>query len=190
MVLREGIAKRLPAGGVLHFQIHYSPNGKMRIDRSKLGLIFAKSKPSREAFTFGIGNPDLVIPPHAENFADASSFVTPSDCRLVSIMPHMHLRGKDFMSSVTRPGDNEKVVLSVPQYDFGWQSYYTFAKPLELPRGSKIGCKGHFDNSNQNPYNPDPNQLVRFGPQSFEEMMVGYIDLDVPVGTRTFRAPR
>jgi peroxiredoxin len=188
-VLPPGTAKRIPVGVNLLFQIHYTPNGKVRKDRSRVGLIFAKTKPTREAFTIGVANTDFLLQPHKDNVAVASSFVVPTDVRLLSFLPHMHLRGKDFKYSITRPGESSQVVLSVPSYDFAWQTYYVLSEPISLPKGSRIDCQAHFDNSEKNPYNPDPSQLVRWGEQTFEEMMIGYMDLDVPVGTPTFQAP-
>ena len=120
--------------------------------------------------------------------AVASSFVLPEDARLLSFLPHMHLRGKDFQYTITKPGEPSEVVLSVPAYDFGWQTYYTLAEPMNLPKGTRVDCLAHFDNSESNPYNPDPSQLVRWGEQTFEEMMIGYLDMDVPLGTPVFDA--
>ncbi|HKI17760.1 MAG TPA: redoxin domain-containing protein [Isosphaeraceae bacterium] len=189
MVYPEGTAKRLPAGATILLQLHYTPNGKVRTDRSKVGFVFAKSKVTREAFTLGIANPDLMLPARADNVAVASSYVVPSDARLLNLMPHMHLRGKDFQYKATRPGESPHILLSVPAYDFGWQSYYNLATPMDLPKGTRIDCLAHFDNSEKNPYNPNPRQLVRWGEQTFEEMMIGYVDLDVPVGTPPFPPP-
>ncbi|MGO9468195.1 MAG: redoxin domain-containing protein [Isosphaeraceae bacterium] len=189
LVYPEGTAKRLPKGATILLQLHYTPNGKVRVDRSKVGFVFAKSKITREAFTLGIANADLLLPAHADNVAVASSYVVPSDARLLNLMPHMHLRGKDFEYKITPPGESPRVVLSVPAFDFGWQSYYNLAPPLELPKGTRIDCLAHFDNSEKNPYNPNSSQLVRWGEQTFEEMMIGYVDLDVPLGTPPFPAP-
>jgi peroxiredoxin len=182
-VLPEGTAKRIPAGAEVLFQVHYTPNGRVRSDRSKLGLIFAKAKVTREAFTIGIANPDLLIPPRESHVAVDSSLVVPSEVRLLSLLPHMHLRGKDFQYSVTRPGESPRILLSVPAYDFGWQTVYSLAEPLTLPKGTRIDCVAHYDNSESNPFNPDPKQLVRWGEQTFEEMMIGYIDVDTPIGS-------
>jgi hypothetical protein len=183
LILPEGTAKKIPAGAELLFQLHYTPNGRMRTDRSKLGLIFAKTKPTRQAYTIGIANPDLMIPPGRDNVAVSSSLVVPRDVHLVSFMPHMHLRGKDFQYTIVKPGESPQVALSVPTYDFGWQTYYVLNEPMVLPQGTRIDCLAHFDNSENNPYNPDPKKFVRWGEQTFEEMMIGYVDLDVPVGT-------
>ncbi|MGP0065360.1 MAG: redoxin domain-containing protein [Isosphaeraceae bacterium] len=182
-VLPEGTAKKIPAGSELILQVHYTPIGRIRADRSKVGFIFAKTKPTRQAYTIGIANPDLMIPAERDDVAVSSAIEVPQDMRLVSFMPHMHLRGKDFKYTITRPGESPQVVLSVPAYDFGWQTYYVLKEPILLPKGSRIDCLAHFDNSSNNPYNPDPKKLVRWGEQTFEEMMIGYVDLDVPVGS-------
>ena len=182
-VLPEGTAKRIPAGTDLLFQIHYTPNGRTRVDRSKVGFVFAKTRPTRQAYTVGIANPDLMLPADRDNVAVSSSAVVSEDARLISFMPHMHLRGKDFKYTITRPGEAPKVVLSVPAYDFGWQTYYTLAEPLPVPKGTRIDCLAHFDNSSNNPCNPDSSKLVRWGEQTWEEMMIGYVDIDVPAGS-------
>ncbi len=183
MILPEGTAKKIPAGTELLLQVHYTPNGRVRSDRSKVGLVFSKTKPTRQAYTIGIANPDLLLPAGRDDVAVSSEIVVNQDMRLVSFMPHMHLRGKDFKYTVTKPGEAPQVVLSVPAYDFGWQTYYVLKEPIDLPKGSRIDCLAHFDNSSNNPYNPDPKKLVRWGEQTFEEMMIGYVDLDVPVGS-------
>jgi peroxiredoxin len=181
-VFPPGTAKRIPAGADLLFQVHYTPIGRVKTDRSKLGLVFAKTKPTREAFTIGIANPDLLIPARANKVAVASSLILSSNARLLSLFPHMHLRGKDFKFTITKPSESPAIALSVPAYDFGWQTYYVLAEPMELPKGTKVDCLAHFDNSESNPYNPDPTKMVRWGEQTFEEMMIGYLDMDVPVG--------
>jgi hypothetical protein len=182
-IFPDGTAKKVPAGADLLIQVHYTPNGRVRTDRSKVGFVFAKQKPTREAFTIGIANPDLLLPAGASDVAVASSLVLPSDARLLALFPHMHLRGKDFKFTITKPGESPQVMLSVPAYDFGWQTYYNLAEPMNLPKGTRVDCLAHFDNSSDNPYNPDPTKLVRWGEQTFEEMMIGYLDMDVPVGT-------
>ncbi len=181
-VFPPGTAKKVPAGAELIFEIHYTPIGRVRTDRSRVGFIFAKQPVTREAATVGIAQGDFLIPAHKDNVAVSSSLTFDRDVRLLSFMPHMHLRGKDFRYTVTRPGKDPEVVLSVPAYDFGWQSYYTLSEPLSLPKGTRIDCLAHFDNSEQNPYNPDPSKSVRWGDQTFEEMMIGYIDVDLPRG--------
>jgi peroxiredoxin len=182
-VMPEGTAKRIPAGSDLLLQVHYTPNGRVRADRSRVGFIFSKTKPTRQAYTIGLANPDLMLPPERDNVAVSSAGLLGADARLLSFMPHMHLRGKDFKYTITRPGESPQVFLSVPAYDFGWQTYYVLSEPISLPKGTRIDCEAHFDNSSNNPYNPDPTKLVRWGEQTWEEMMIGYVDVDVPIGS-------
>jgi hypothetical protein len=189
-VYPPGTAKKVPAGSDFVFEIHYTPIGRIRTDHSRVGLIFAKAPVTRQAFTVGIAQMDFLIPPREDNVAVESSLTLQQDSRLLSFMPHMHLRGKDFKYTIARPGMPPEVALSVPGYDFGWQSYYTLAEPLMLPKGTRIDCLAHYDNSDKNPYNPDPGKLVRWGDQTFDEMMIGYIDIDLPVGESISREPR
>jgi peroxiredoxin/mono/diheme cytochrome c family protein len=188
-VFPEGTAKRIPAGSDLLFQVHYTPIGQVKTDRSKLGLVFSKTKPTREAFTVGIANPDLLLPAKTDDIAVASTMITDGNARLLSLFPHMHLRGKDFKFTITKPNESPQVLLSVPAYDFGWQTYYVLSDPMELPKGTRIDCLAHFDNSENNPYNPDSNKMVRWGEQTFEEMMIGYLDMDVPIGQPVLYGP-
>ncbi len=185
-VYKPGIAKFLPAGSEITLQVHYTPTGKMRKDRSKVGLIFAKTPPEHEAHTHGIANDRFTIAPGDENSLVKSKFTFRSDSHLLSFMPHMHLRGKDFKYTVTYPGKQPEILLSVPAYDFAWQSYYRLAEPLPMPKGTVIECEAHFDNSANNPANPDPKATVRWGDQTFEEMMIGYIDYyrDEPIKSK------
>jgi len=181
-VYPAGTAKKVPAGADFVFEIHYTPIGRIRTDRSRVGLIFARSPVTRQAYTVGIAEDQFLIPANQDNVAVASSLTLTQETRLLSFIPHMHLRGKDFRYSITRPGKLAEVILSVPAYDFGWQSYYTLADPLLLPKGTRIDCLAHYDNSDKNPYNPDSSKIVRWGDQTFDEMMIGYIDIDLPVG--------
>jgi peroxiredoxin/mono/diheme cytochrome c family protein len=181
-----GTAKRIPAGSDLIFEMHYTPIGRVRTDQSSVALIFARQPVTRQAFTKGIAQTRFVIPPGAENFPVESSFTFPDDAHLLSFMPHMHLRGKDFRYTAACPDGTSEVLLSVPAYDFGWQSTYRLAEPKAMPKGTRIDCLAHFDNSEGNPANPDPTKAVRWGQQTFDEMMIGYIDYveDKPVDPR------
>jgi peroxiredoxin len=177
-----GTAKRIPAGSKLLLEIHYTPIGKEKTDRSKVGFIFAKEPPRKRAYTFGIANEGFRIPPNADNHPVDETWVVPRDVDLLAFMPHMHLRGKDFRYTAIFPGEGDprertKVLLSVPAYDFGWQSYYRLAQPIRLPKGTKLLCESHFDNSSKNLANPDPNVPVVWGEQTWDEMMIGYIDI-------------
>jgi peroxiredoxin len=186
-----GSAKRIPAGSELIFQLHYTPNGKARVDRSRLGLIFAKAPVEHEAHTRGIAQTRFQIAPGDDNAEVKSSLTTQKDVTLLAFMPHMHLRGKDFKYTVTFPDGKSQVLLSVPAYDFGWQSYYTLEKPIKLPKGTRIDCVAHYDNSAKNPANPDPTKTVTWGDQTHEEMMIGYIDYidNAKVGEKVAQTP-
>ncbi len=175
-VYPAGSAKKIPAGSDLVFQLHYTPNGKRKTDRSKVGFVFAKAPVRHEAHTFGIAQPRFVIPPGKDNVKVTSTFTLPAAAHLLSLFPHMHLRGKSFEFKVTFPDGKNEVLLSVPAYDFGWQTYYTLAQPMALPKGTRIDCTAYFDNSANNPDNPDPSKAVTWGEQTFDEMMIGYID--------------
>jgi len=178
LILPPGVARKIPAGSDLVWQMHYSPNGKEAKDRSQVGLIFYKGKepPKRNAQTRGITNADFAIPAGTANHLVESEWIVPRDALLLSFMPHMHLRGKDFEYRAVFPDGRTEVILSIPRYDFTWQTSYRLAEPLRLPKGTKIECTAHFDNSAGNPANPDPKIEVRWGDQTWEEMMIGWID--------------
>ena len=177
-VYPEGTAKKIPAGSILRFQLHYTPNGRATTDRSKVGLILAKKPPQREALTVGIANPRFLIPAGANAHPVQSEVPVKRPTRLLAFMPHMHLRGKAFRYTLVEPGREAEILLDVPAYDFGWQSYYTLAESRELMPGSRIVCDALFDNSSANPANPDPTKDVMWGEQTWEEMMIGYVDVD------------
>ncbi len=189
--LPPGYAKKIPAGSELIFQIHYTPVGVLRTDRSRVGLIFAKEPVEHLVYTHGIAQRRFVIPPGAANHPVASSFTFPRDAHLLDLMPHMHLRGKSFEYKATYPDGSSEVLLSVPAFDFGWQSSYRLATPKAMPKGTRIDCMAYFDNSAGNPSNPDPQRAVIWGDQTFEEMMIGYIDYvaDEPVTPRPGHSP-
>jgi len=180
-IFPPGTAKRIPAGSTLRFQLHYTPNGRVATDRSRVGLLLARQPPAREALTIGIANPTFVIPPGAADHAVRSQQRFSREIRLLSFLPHMHLRGKSFRYTLEQPGATPEVLLDVPAYDFGWQSFYTLAEPRILPAGTQIVCDAVFDNSAGNAANPDPSAAVRWGQQTWEEMMIGYVDVDFPI---------
>ena len=177
-IFPPGTAKHLPAGATLDIEVHYTPIGTVQHDQSSVGLVFARSPIHRRAFTKGISQKDFTLPPGAANHAVRSSYHFANDARLLSLMPHMHLRGKDFRYTATYPDGRTEVLLSVPAYDFGWQSVYRLTEPKPMPAGTRIDCLAHFDNSESNPANPDPSVAVRWGEQTFDEMMIGFIDFD------------
>ncbi len=178
LMLPPGVARKIPAGSDLVWQMHYTPNGKAGKDRSQVGFVFYKGKepPKWNAQTLGISNGGFAIPPGAPNHKVESEWTVPRDTLLLSLIPHMHLRGKDFEYQLTYPDGRSEVLLSVPKYDFNWQLTYRVEKPLHLPKGTKIHCTAHFDNSAANKANPDPKKEVTWGDQTFEEMMIGFVD--------------
>jgi peroxiredoxin/mono/diheme cytochrome c family protein len=175
-ILPPRMGKKIPAKSDLIFEIHYTPNGTPQKDRSVVGVIFAKQKPRYEVRSRPIPNDDFKIPAGAADFKVEQSFRFPQDSYLLGFMPHMHMRGKDFLYEVAYPNGKNEILLSVPRYDFNWQSVYRVAEPLFMPKGSKIHCLAHFDNSANNPSNPDPTVDVTWGDQTWEEMMIGWID--------------
>lgn len=175
LILPPGMAKKIPKGASITFQMHYTPNGVQQKDRSSLGLIFSKEPPKQLVRTAAISQPLLLIPPGDGNYETKSSQKFDKETVILNFMPHMHLRGKDFEYRVKYPDGRSEVVLSVPHYDFAWQTRYVLAEPLHLPAGSTVLCKAHFDNSRNNPNNPDPTRRVTWGPQTWDEMMIGWM---------------
>jgi mono/diheme cytochrome c family protein len=181
-VYPPGTAKLVRAGAKLLFQLHYTPNGKPATDRTSIGLIFARGPIAQPALTGTATNYRFAIPPGDPNYEVRSSWTAPQEVRIVDLMPHMHVRGKDFKYTVVYPDGHSEIVLRVPKYDFNWQLVYRMQEPLSLPKGARLDCVAHFDNSPNNSANPDPLKEVRWGPQTWEEMMIGWFDytLDGP----------
>ncbi len=180
LVYPEGFARRLRKGSRLVFQLHYTPNGKAVEDRSQVGLVFAKAAPRQEVHVTGLANPRLQIPPHADNYADHAQIRLPADVQVLGFMPHMHLRGKACRYETIGAEGQATTLLDVPRYDFNWQLPYRFAEPPTLRAGTTLKFTAWYDNSDQNPANPDPSQNVRWGEQTFDEMLLGYVEYVVP----------
>ena len=174
-----GTAKLVRAGAKLRFQMHYTPNGTPTKDRSYVGFRYAKLPPTYRALTGRALNFNFRIPAGDPNYEVKASWTAKDEVRLTSLMPHMHLRGKDFKYTVVYPDGREEVLLHVPRYDFNWQLSYTLAQPIVLPKGTRIDCVAHFDNSANNKYNPDPTKEVKWGDQTWEEMMIGWFNYTV-----------
>ena len=189
-VFLPGMAKRIPKGSTLVFQVHYTTNGTPGTDRSRIGLIFAKEPPAREVRTGMITNPLFAIPAGASNHEVAAEGTFTDDVSVWSLHPHMHLRGKDMTITATWPDGRSEVVLRVPKFDFGWQTDYWLAKPLALPKGAKLSVTAHYDNSTANRHNPDPAATVRWGDQTWEEMMIGFFTYTVEGKTLSASAAR
>jgi hypothetical protein len=169
-VMRPGTAIRLEPGGIIELQMHYTANGKPGTDRTKVGLIFSKDPSAREVRVTHFYNSTFVLPAgSAETRVDADiSFV--SDAVVWGIFPHTHVRGKKWEYVLELPDGTRKPILSVPKYDFNWQTYYMFKEPLEVPKGSRLLSSAWYDNSPANKSNPDPKRDVKWGDQTWEEM--------------------
>ena len=174
-IFRAGLARKIPAGAKLIFQIHYTPNGTALKDVTTIGLKYAKEQPKHQVVTRPVLNTGFMIPAGATSHEVRSSYTFKDDVHLTSLMPHMHLRGKDFEFKAVFPDGTSKVLLSVPKYDFNWQTYYIPKDLIAIPKGTKIECVAHFDNSSGNKFNPDATKDVRWGEQTWEEMMIGWL---------------
>jgi hypothetical protein len=177
--LAPGQAKLIPAGSDFIFQMHYTANGNEATDRSRIGLVFAKEPPKERVFSMLLPNRSFVIPAGAANHPVDLKFTLQSDVKLVSMFPHMHLRGKAFEIRATVPGGETKTLLSVPGYRFDWQLQYYLAEQLQLPAGTRFDLSARYDNSPNNSFNPDATKEVRWGDQSWEEMMVAVLDVAI-----------
>jgi hypothetical protein len=176
----EGFARELPAGATLRFQIHYTPNGKETTDQVRIGLKFAPERPRHIVHNAGISNRRFSIPPGVDNHSVEARLPIPRDAVILAFLPHMHVRGKAWRYEVITPGAAARTLLDVPRYDFNWQLLYRFAEPLRIPAGSTLQATAWYDNSTANPANPDPTQVVRWGPQTSDEMMLGYVEYYLP----------
>ena len=176
LVFPDGFGKKMPAGSRLKFQLHFTPNGTATEDQTRMGIIFSAQEPAHVVSVTGIANPKLSIPPGADNHAVTATQTVQFDSTILAFFPHMHLRGKSFRYEATYPDGHSQLLLDVPRYDFNWQMSYRLAEPLELPKGTVLRLTGWFDNSKNNPANPDPTKTVRWGPQTFDEMMLGYVE--------------
>jgi mono/diheme cytochrome c family protein len=176
LVLKQGMAKLIKKGSALVFQMHYTTNGVAGKDRTSIGLVFAKAPVEKRFITSGAFARSLVIPAGDANYETRASFNFTEDSHIWGFMPHMHLRGKDFEYKLVYPDGTSKILLKVPKYDFNWQLNYWLKQPVAAPKGSKLECLAHHDNSTGNKYNPDPTKVVRWGPQTWEEMMIGWFD--------------
>jgi len=180
-VMKPGQAKLVPAGSDIILQMHYTANGKAGSDISKVGLIFSTTKPTERVVTLAATTANFAIPPGDPNYQVDSKLTLQDDSELVDLLPHMHFRGKSFEYRAIYPSGEKETLLNVPKYDFNWQLTYELAKPKVLPKGTVIECTAHYDNSPNNPYNPDPTKEVHFGEQTWEEMMFGFFEVAVPL---------
>jgi len=182
LIFEPGIAKRLRAGQDIILQMHYTTNGTEAVDRTQVGFIFSKEPPKQVHVTGLAVQPRFVIPAGDGNAEVSAVAELRQDVVMTSLTPHMHVRGKDMKYTATYPDGTSEVLLNVQKYDFNFQITYELAKPKTLPKGTKIEVVAHFDNSTGNKYNPDPTKDVKWGDQTWEEMMIGFWGsvVDVP----------
>jgi hypothetical protein len=185
MNLGSGRALLVKAGSDIVLEMHYTANGKPGTDRTKIGLVFAKEPVKERVFVLAAQNNKFVIPPGDSNYQVDGKFEFGGDAKIISFIPHMHLRGKDMDFRAVYPTGEKETLLSVPHYDFSWQLTYLPTKEVAVSKGTVIECTAHFDNSANNPNNPDPTKTIKFGEQSWDEMMIGFfqvaIDADRPM---------
>jgi hypothetical protein len=175
----DGMARLVPAGSDIVFQVHYTTNGQAGNDQSSIGLVFAKTPPEQRVITLQLNDHAFIIAPGADDFRVETQGTLPHDATLLSLFPHMHLRGKRFEYDIVHPDGSVETLLRV-NYHFHWQLSYRLAEPRLLKAGTKLRAVAWYDNSRNNPHNPDPDATVRWGDQTYQEMMVGFFDVAVP----------
>jgi len=180
MQLASGSAKLIPAGSDVVLQIHYTPNGRAAADRTSIGLVWAPAKPEKRVLTLQLATPEIRIPPGERNHRVTVAGTMPNDAVLLSLFPHMHLRGTAFEYALEWDNGRVETLLRVAPYDFHWQLAYRLAEPRLLRKGTRLRATAWYDNSPRNPRNPDPAVEVVYGEQSDDEMMVGFFDVAVP----------
>jgi len=180
---KAGQARLIKAGSDILFQIHYTSSGKPQQDQTRIGFIFAKEPPKEQVKGGLVFNQRFTIPAKAADHKIEARAKLMRDVRLFSMQPHMHVRGKDFLFRAIYPSGESEILLNVPHYDFHWQINYVLAAPKLLPAGTVIECVGHFDNWANNPNNPDPAAEVSYGPQTWDEMLNGFLNVVVEPGS-------
>ena len=190
MTFRPGSALLIKAGSVLTFQVHYTANGTAADDVSSVGFLFAKEPPQQEVRTSAFINATFVLEPGVADKEVDSGIEFTEDSHITALFPHTHLRGKSWEYRLVYPDGTSKVVLSVPKYDFNWQTYYVFTTPLAAPKGSRLEAAARYDNSVNNPANPDPKIAVRWGEQTWQEMQYSGITYTVDGESRLTTAEK
>ena len=178
-----GMAKKIPAGADLVLQMHYTPNGKPVRDLTRLGLVFADAPPTHRVLTLQLNNITFRIPAGDSNYRASVSGTLPNPALLLSFFPHLHLRGKAFEYELLGESGQVETLLRVAPYNFYWQMTYRLATPRALPKGARLRATAWYDNSANNPRNPDPAAEVTYGEPSTAEMLAGFFDVAVPPET-------
>jgi hypothetical protein len=173
-VFEPGIARLLRGNSDIVMQIHYTTNGAEAKDRTTIGVIYAKQPPTKIAAGGMAINPRFVIPAGDGNAEVRATTPITRDTLITAFTPHMHVRGKDMTYIAHYADGTDETLLAVPRYDFNWQLTYELAKPKLLPKGTRLEVIAHYDNSTANKFNPDATKDVRWGDQTWEEMMIGF----------------
>ncbi len=179
MICPPGTGKLVPAGSDIVLQMHYTPAAKPVPDQTSIGIVFLRGKPERRVLTLQIDTTEFRIPPGESNHRVTASGTLPHDARLLSLFPHLHLRGKAFEYEIVEPGGRIETLLRVAPYDFYWQLNYILAQPRLLRAGTRLRVTAWYDNSPNNARNPDPAAEVAYGERSSDEMMIGFFDVAV-----------
>ena len=166
----EGTAIKIPKGSTLVFQMHYTASGQDTTDRSKIGMVFARQPPRKEVMVAALQNANFTLPAGASDVKIDAEMTVNQDLTIWSMLPHTHVRGRQWHLEATYPDGRTETILDVPRYDFNWQTDYVFKQPLSLPKGTKIRTSAWYDNSAANKSNPDPTVDVHWGDQTWQEM--------------------
>lgn len=186
-------AKQVRAGSDIVFEIHYNPNGKEVTDYSELGLYLAAGPPVERVLAIDtLRDLDLTIPAGDRDCVSHAQMTLARDVKLVSVQPHMHYRGKAMEVRAVYPDGKQEVLISVPRYDFNWQTTYALKEPKLLPAGTRLESVAEFDNSTNNSFNPNAGVTVHWGDQTTDEMHIAFLELAIPAGDdaeKVFAAP-
>jgi hypothetical protein len=174
LVYEPGVARLMRGNSDIVLQMHYTTNGTEATDRTTVGIIYAKQPPTKLTAGGMAINTGFVIPANDGNAEVTATNTLKNDTLITALTPHMHVRGKDMTYIAHYPDGTSETLLSVPKYDFNWQITYELAEPKMLPKGTKVEVIAHYDNSTGNKFNPDPSKDVKWGDQTWEEMMIGF----------------
>ncbi|MDF1766600.1 MAG: redoxin domain-containing protein [Gammaproteobacteria bacterium] len=170
----DGAGFPLEQGSGLILQMHYTTSGKETVDASQIGIHFWDEEPERPILGGSAADLEIDIAPFEANHEMVATKKFRKDSYLTMVGPHMHYRGYDANFKLVYPDGTEEEVLNVPNYQFNWQKTYDFKEPKYMPAGTEMVFRATFDNSEMNPYNPDPSAEISWGEQTWQEMMFGF----------------
>ena len=176
-VFPKGTGRLLPKGSEVYFQLHYTTSGKAESDQTDIGLYFHDEDPGKEYVIVGPVNFEFRIPPKESNYPVVAEYPINRPTYMHAVLPHMHYRGKSMNYEIEYPNGEREMIFSAADYNFNWQRFYYLDEPKLLPEGSTLFVNAVFDNSKQNAFNPNPEETIYFGEQTFDEMMIGYMSV-------------